>query len=87
MSSYKKIILEHLCYTALVYGRINKKLGLALSDVQIEGLVLAVVNASDETAFVKSGKNIYVSNKEYGIVLTVNSFTNRIITADRMSEE
>jgi hypothetical protein len=87
MSSYKKIILEHLCYTALVYGRINKKLGLAFSDEEIEALVLEVINGTDETAFIKSGKNIYVSNEEYGIVLTINSFTNRIITADRMRNE
>ena len=31
MPNYKKVILDKLCYTELVYGRINKKLKINLS--------------------------------------------------------
>lgn len=36
--------------------------------------------------FIKKGKNIYITNKEKNIRLTINSFTNRIITVDKLSK-
>ena len=36
MNNYKKDILANLCYTELVYGRINKKLKLDLSKEEIK---------------------------------------------------
>jgi hypothetical protein len=36
MQNYKKVILDKLCYTELIYGRINKKLNIDLSQDKIE---------------------------------------------------
>ena len=37
--NYKTAILENICYTALVYGRINKKLNSRLSTSEIEAML------------------------------------------------
>lgn len=87
MTNYKKEILDKLCYTELVYGRINKKLKLDLSKDKIEKLITTVIFETDETDFVKTGKNIYITNKKRKIMLTINSYTNRIITADKLKKE
>lgn len=84
MRSYKKDILANICYTELVYGRINKKLKLELSNDKIEELIFAIINETDEAEFRKTGKNIYILNNTKNIKLTINSFTNRIITADKL---
>ncbi|CAL2075516.1 conserved protein of unknown function [Tenacibaculum sp. 190524A02b] len=84
MSDYKKEILNKICYTELVYNRINKKLSLALSKQEIETLVSTILLETDESYFVKKGKNIYITNNEKNIRLTVNSYTNRVITADKL---
>jgi len=84
MSSYKKEILDKICYTELVYGRINKKLNLELSKNQIETLISEIISETDASAFLKKGKNIYITNTNRNIRLTINSFTNRIITADKL---
>ena len=83
MKSYKNTILENICYTELVYGRINKKLNLALSNDKIEEMILSILNETEEVDFQKKGKNIYITNHNKKVVLTINSFTNRIITADK----
>ena len=84
MSNYKKDILEKVCYTELVYGRINKKLNMTLSKNEIEDLILTIIKETPETEFRKTGKNIYISNNAKGIRLTINSYTNRIITVDSL---
>jgi len=84
MSDYKREILEKICYTDLVYERINKKLSLQLSKDKIEEMIYATVKETAETNFQKTGKNIYITNKERMIMLTINSNTNRIITADKL---
>ena len=86
MTNYKKEILDKLCYTELVYGRINKKLKLDLSKDKIEKLITTVIFETDETDFVKTGKNIYITNEKRNIMLTINSYTNRIITADKLKK-
>mgnify|MGYP006178598351 CR=1 FL=1 len=86
-NNYKKDILDKLCYTELVYSRINKKLNIVLSKDKIEELILNIINETDETQFKKNGKNIYVTNKERQIMLTINSYTNRIITADKINRK
>jgi Protein of unknown function (DUF3781) len=83
MPNFKSIILDKICYSALVYQRINKKLKIELSNVQIENLVLEIIKESAESDFQKLGKNIYIHNHKKNVRLTINSFTNRIITADR----
>jgi FKBP-type peptidyl-prolyl cis-trans isomerase (trigger factor) len=82
MPNYKSIITEKICYTALVYQRINKKLKLELSNAQIEKMILEIIKESKENDFQKIGKNIYINCNQKNVRLTINSFTNRIITAD-----
>ncbi len=86
MNDCKNEILGKLCYTELVYGRINKKLSIDLSKSEIENLIFTIIKETDEAHFQKVGKNIYVANNERNIMLTINSFTNRIITADKLTE-
>ena len=87
MPNYKKVILDKLCYTELVYGRINKKLKIDLSKDKIEELITTVILETDENKFIKIGKNIYITNEKRNIILTINSYTNRIITADKLKKE
>jgi hypothetical protein len=84
MNTYKKDILENICYTDLVYGRINKKLNLELSNEKIEEMIITLIKETDEAEFLKIGKNIYISNTSRNVKLTINSFTNRIITAEKI---
>ena len=83
--NYKKEILSKICYTELVYNRINKKLNLELSKQEIENLISKTLSETDESEFQKKGKNVYVTNSERNIRLTINSYTNRIITADKLN--
>ena len=76
------MILSKICYTELVYGRINKKLNLELSKQKIESLISTILSETNE--FQKKGKNIYITNNKRNIRLTINSYTNRIITADKL---
>nr|WP_315143345.1 DUF3781 domain-containing protein [uncultured Flavobacterium sp.] len=87
MENYKNDILDKICYTELVYGRINNKLNIELSNNKIEEMIFAIINETDETEFQKTGKNIYVTNNERNIRLTINSYTNRIITADKLNRK
>ena len=86
MKNYKIEILEKICYTELVYERINKKLNIALSKDKIELMILAIINETNDSEFQKIGKNIYISNYERKVRLTINSYTCRIITADRLGK-
>ncbi len=85
MIDYKIQIKNNICYTDLVYERFNKKLKTRLSKTQIESLVQEILLETDTSQFRKKGKNIYISNTAKNIRLTVNSFTNRLITADLLS--
>jgi hypothetical protein len=87
MNNYKSEILKNICYTELVYGRINKKLNVELSKEKIEEFILETISETDEAKFQKKGKNIYITNKEKNIRLTINSYTNRIITADKLNKK
>jgi hypothetical protein len=86
MNSYKQDILAHICYTDLVYERINKKLSLNLSRDKIEKLIFEIIKQTDEAKFQKTGKNIYVTNNIRNTRLTINSYTYRIITADKLTK-
>ena len=80
-------ILQNICYTELVYDRINKKLNTKLSKKQIEKLVFEVIDKTKESFFEKIGKNYYVSNIEYNIRITINANTYRIITVDKIKNK
>lgn len=87
MNNYKKEISDKICYTDLVYGRINKKLNIELSRDKIEEMIFAIINETNETEYQKKGKNIYITNNERNVRLTINSYTNRIITADKLNKK
>ena len=80
----KKVILQRLCYTKLVYDRINRKLNLRFSPQDIEGFIADIIERTDETHFLQKGKNYYITNNAECIRITVNSFTYRVITADKI---
>lgn len=77
----KQIFLENICYTPLVFGRFNKKLGLNLSELEIKQLVNQIISA-DNTIFQKEGKNYYLQYEK--IELVINFFNYRLITANRI---
>lgn len=78
----KEQIINQLCYTALVYGRINKKLKTNLSKTQIEELFAQLINEVELSNIERKGKNYYISHFDQSIRITVNSYTFRVITAD-----
>ncbi|KFC58053.1 DUF3781 domain-containing protein [Flavobacterium gilvum] len=84
MNIDKTEILNNICYTKLVYDRINKKLKSNYSKTEIETLLFAILKETHEQDFQKIGKNFYVSNVRNNIKITINSNTYRIITVDRL---
>ncbi|MFH1089451.1 MAG: DUF3781 domain-containing protein [Candidatus Uhrbacteria bacterium] len=80
----KSEILKSICYTDLVYGRINKKLNVKLSRTQIEELIYKILKETDEKYFSKIGKNFYIINTKNNIKITINSNTFRVITVDKI---
>lgn len=80
---YKTMILKNLCYTDLVYDRINKKLNTKLSKKEIQEFIHLLLIQSKDNDYTKKWKNIYVINKENNITMTINSNTYRIITVDK----
>ncbi len=87
MSNFKSEISSKICYTDLVYRRIKNKLSLEISNDEIETMILKIILKTDEINFQKIGKNIYISNTERNVRLTINSFTNRIITVDKLNKK
>ena len=87
MQDYKTEILEMICYTDLVYQRINKKLNMALKKDAMEKMIYEIIKETDLSKFQKTGKNIYISNNQRNIRLTINSHTHRIITVDRLNKQ
>ena len=86
MSINKREILKNICYTELVYGRINKKLNIKFSKKQIEEFIFKILKETEEKFFSKIGKNFYITNTENNIKITINSNTFRIITVDRIEK-
>jgi tmRNA-binding protein len=80
----KNKILTNICYTELVYDRINKKLKILLSKKEIEKLIFKVLEETEEKFYSKIGKNFYITNVQKKIKITINSNTFRIITVDRI---
>lgn len=86
MKEVKEKILNQLCYTELVYGRINKKLSTKRTNTEIEEYISNTLKKTESKHFEKRGKNYYVTNESENIRLTVNSNTFRIITVDQLSK-
>ena len=86
INNKKKQILDNICYTELVYGRINKKLITSFSNKEIENFLFTILNNTEEESFIKKGKNFYISNLKNNIKITINSNTFRIITVDKINK-
>lgn len=84
MNIDKTQILSNICYTELVYDRINKKLKTNFSNKEIEILMFKTIEKTEINNFEKIGKNFYISNFEKNVRITVNSNTFRIITVDKI---
>ncbi|AWG20391.1 hypothetical protein FFWV33_02035 [Flavobacterium faecale] len=84
MEKNKSDIIANLCYTELVYGRINKKLKSNKSNKEIEVYLLNILKNTPLSGYIKTGKNFYVSSFENNIRITVNSYTYRVITVDKL---
>jgi len=80
----KNEILKNLCYTELVYGRINKKLNIDFSKKEIEEFILKILKGADDNSITKIGKNYYITDLKNNIKITINSNTFRIITVDKI---
>lgn len=87
MNNFKTEILNKICYTDLVYERINKKLNKQLSKEEIEKMIFEIIKNTNESHFQKTGKNIYITNNEWNIRITINSNTYRIITVDVLNKK
>lgn len=86
MNRNKNDILNRICYTELVYGRINKKLKTNYSKREIERMLFTFISDIQEECIQKIGKNFYLENLEKDIRITINSNTYRVITVDRVSK-
>jgi len=73
--------LQNVCYTPLVFKRVNKKLTTTFSDDDIKNLVNNIIN-DPLTVIIKTGKNYYLQNNS--IELVINSFNYRLITANKL---
>jgi hypothetical protein len=60
---------------------------MELSKDKIEETILDIIKEINKTNFQQTGKNIYITNNEREIRLTINSYTNRIITADKLNKK
>ncbi|EEI18931.1 hypothetical protein G8J22_01129 [Lentilactobacillus hilgardii] len=78
----KKNILQGVCYTDLVYKRINKKLGINYSNNDIENLVKKTVLEADKLDH--KGKNYYIYDYTSNIRITINANNFRVITAAKL---
>ncbi|WP_044205718.1 DUF3781 domain-containing protein [Flammeovirga sp. OC4] len=86
MTNRKQQIIQYICYTELVYGRINKKLSTDFDRQKIESLLLEILQDTDEDDYFKKGKNFYISNVKHNVRITINSYTFRVITVDRLDK-
>lgn len=54
----KTEILNNLCYTELVYDRINKKLNSNFSKSEIETMLFGILKETQENFFQKRGQEL-----------------------------
>lgn len=76
----REIFSQQVCYTPLVFGRVNKKLGTDLTVDEIKQLVQKII-ADPQTSITKNGKNYYLQFQTTELV--INSFNYRLITANK----
>ncbi len=78
-------IIENICYTELVYERVNKKMRTQMSPSEIEAWIQNVLHQSD-CVLEQRGKNFYVSCISENVILTVNSYNYRLITVNQITK-
>lgn len=76
----RETFAKQVCYTPLVFGRVNKKLGTDLTADEIKDLVQKII-ADPQTVIIKNGKNYYLQLQTTELV--INSFNYRLITANK----
>ncbi len=86
MNINKTEILNNICYTELVYNRINKKLNSKFSKAEIEEILFRTIKETKEMFFQRIGKNIYIENFDNNIKITINSNTYRVITVNKIKK-
>ncbi|GEK28898.1 hypothetical protein IV55_GL001441 [Furfurilactobacillus siliginis] len=72
-----------LCYTPLVFERINKKLQQKMTISEATAFVHFAVLTADE--LVTRGKNIYAANYRQHVCVTVNKHNHRVITVTQLT--
>ncbi|MBZ5977835.1 DUF3781 domain-containing protein [Leuconostoc gelidum subsp. gelidum] len=77
-----KIIQSRVCYTPLVYERVNKKLSQIMLPTQVDELVTRVLN-SEYASIISRGKNYYIEERTEGVILTINKNNYRLITINK----
>ena len=87
MNIIKQNIIDNICYTELVYERINKKMNIKFSKRRIEEFIFNTLQETDQSFFNKNGKNFYITNKKNNIRITVNSYAFRVITVDKIEKK
>lgn len=75
-----QVFSQKVCYTPLVFERVNKKLKIDFSIAEIKSMVQNIINDST-TEITKTGKNYYLLNKQTELV--INSYNYRLITVNR----
>jgi len=78
----RQFLAKHICYTELVFQRINKKLKTNYSKNEIKILIKKAVLEADK--IIHKGKNFYAYNNPLSIRVTINSYNYRVITADSL---
>ena len=81
-----KVIQSRVCYTDLVYQRVNKKLNRDMTPAQIEALVQRVLN-NELTSILCQGKNYYIEDKIEDVVLTINRNNYRLIYDKQITKD
>lgn len=76
-----KIISARICYTPLVFERVNKKLGLNQDEATTRLMVNNVLANPDDVS--RRGKNYYVRSRQYRVELTINASNYRLITVTK----
>lgn len=87
MVNIKEIILNRICYTDLVYGRICKKLDIQKTNEEIEKYISEIIKETPPDNFKKDGKNYYIKNIIRGVEITINQNTIRVITVDKLKDK
>lgn len=74
-------IKAKICYTPLVFERVNKKLNLNQDEVATKLMVANVLADPDHVS--RRGKNYYVRSRQYQVELTINASNYRLITVSK----